>query len=484
MDNDHIPVYSTKSIIQKIRNPGIRNQDKTGTKANKQKPPPHEKKRIPDMRCTHSELSQHVGELSNMLMLPWFGLQQFRLFQADVKKFLDGLKKYLDFLEQQQMRTDRQHKSTEPVRSVNDNWSVTILEKSSDYARYNDVAKTLLEMDTYEYLWLHDYEPEDRYDRRVWYDNFCLPFPRKLYTHRVGNYIGNFTFVWKIPENVTERDDANDISVFGEIREHLPVYSTRAMRRLFIDRYTRKIGVKSAVLRDMYKYITSDASAAETTAQSEVDNRFLTFILEADDPDLFYDRKKVPREGFDSSSLTHLRVNNGRPCDERLNPFWDAVKKYIENESVVHERRHGQHTYMPIAISVEDLRAQVLKTLPPDTRAPSVSWLRMNFWPSNPYSKTASSYTGRFEVKYAVQQRLLRATHPDSQYAFYLFMMMKAMAVKFSDNARMICVDDKAIVPIGEPNKPVSTAVRANSLFNWALRVITRKVKTVEPIII
>ncbi|KAK3099263.1 hypothetical protein FSP39_001818 [Pinctada imbricata] len=50
MDNDHIPVFSTKSIIQKIRNRGIRNQDKTGTKANKQKPPPYEKKRTLDMR--------------------------------------------------------------------------------------------------------------------------------------------------------------------------------------------------------------------------------------------------------------------------------------------------------------------------------------------------------------------------------------------------------------------------------------------------
>ncbi|KAK3104755.1 hypothetical protein FSP39_009446 [Pinctada imbricata] len=49
MDNDHIPVYSTKSIIQKSETEGIQNQDKTGTKANKQKPPPYEKKRTPDM---------------------------------------------------------------------------------------------------------------------------------------------------------------------------------------------------------------------------------------------------------------------------------------------------------------------------------------------------------------------------------------------------------------------------------------------------
>ena len=49
MDNDHIPIYSAKSIIQKIINRRHTNQDKTGTKANKQKPPPHEKKRTPNM---------------------------------------------------------------------------------------------------------------------------------------------------------------------------------------------------------------------------------------------------------------------------------------------------------------------------------------------------------------------------------------------------------------------------------------------------
>ncbi|KAK3084197.1 hypothetical protein FSP39_009888 [Pinctada imbricata] len=49
MDNDHIPAHSTKSIIQKSETEGIQNQDKTGTKANKQKPPPYEKKRTPDM---------------------------------------------------------------------------------------------------------------------------------------------------------------------------------------------------------------------------------------------------------------------------------------------------------------------------------------------------------------------------------------------------------------------------------------------------
>ncbi|KAK3104180.1 hypothetical protein FSP39_025091 [Pinctada imbricata] len=50
MDNDHIPIRSTKSKKQKLINRSILNQDEIGTLANKQKPPPLEKKRTPNMR--------------------------------------------------------------------------------------------------------------------------------------------------------------------------------------------------------------------------------------------------------------------------------------------------------------------------------------------------------------------------------------------------------------------------------------------------
>ena len=37
---------------------------------------------------------------------------------------------------------------------------------------------------------------------------------------------------------------------------------------------------------------------------------------------------------------------------------------------------------------------------------------------------------------------------------------MKQMASKL--HAEMLCVDDKAVIPLGEPDKPVSTGVRAH----------------------
>jgi hypothetical protein len=41
--------------------------------------------------------------------------------------------------------------------------------------------------------------------------------------------------------------------------------------------------------------------------------------------------------------------------------------------------------------------------------------------------------------------------------------MLKEMAVMTREEAVMICVDDKAIVPVGEPNCPISTGVRAHN---------------------
>ena len=45
----------------------------------------------------------------------------------------------------------------------------------------------------------------------------------------------------------------------------------------------------------------------------------------------------------------------------------------------------------------------------------------------------------------------------------YLFSYVKQMAVKYAENMTMICVDDKAVVPIGEPGCPISTGVRAHN---------------------
>lgn len=113
-----------------------------------------------------------------------------------------------------------------------------------------------------------------------------------------------------------------------------------------------------------------------------------------------------------------------------------------------------------MALSVEDLCNIIKECLPIGTPVPSSSWVRLNFWSCNPYTKSAMTYTGCFRVKFAVQQRLTRAQHDDASYTSVLFKYMKQFAVKYCEDTYFFCMEDKAIVSVGEPNLPVSTGVR------------------------
>jgi hypothetical protein len=121
---------------------------------------------------------------------------------------------------------------------------------------------------------------------------------------------------------------------------------------------------------------------------------------------------------------------NGRPNDGKYDVFWAKLGKMLDKHTAVDDRRHGDHLYLPFAISVPDLIRQVEKRLQPDTCIPSESWVRFNFWPSNPYTKNAVHYTGQLKVKLQVQSRLLHAQHDDAHFAAFQFRLLKEMAVK------------------------------------------------------
>ena len=100
--------------------------------------------------------------------------------------------------------------------------------------------------------------------------------------------------------------------------------------------------------------------------------------------------------------------------------FYDEGEKFFQGKlsPVVNERRHRQELYMPLAISIEDLRSQVKERLPEDVPVPSSESLRLQFFPSHQYVNTALKYSGRFDIKFKVQSRLSHADHFDSKYVF------------------------------------------------------------------
>jgi hypothetical protein len=123
--------------------------------------------------------------------------------------------------------------------------------------------------------------------------------------------------------------------------------------------------------------------------------------------------------------------------------------------------------YIPYAISIRELRDRVITRLntkyqgpplPDDVAVPSEEWIRLNFTPSNAYATKAMHYTGRFNVKYKMQSRLLQKSSEDEHYCRTIFKYECEFNIKYRDYACFISADDKHKVPIGK-GVPVSTGV-------------------------
>lgn len=379
-------------------------------------------------------------------MLPWIFNRKFLSLRNILEDLLNTVQKYLCFLQKQNDRTKEKHESKEPIRSLTDNWCFRIIESVPNPSNgYSSLISRMNTIPVYTPFDLIDFEPADRFDRRTWIQELKLPFAVGLFTYCHGNYLGNVNIIWKQPEKL-ERESTSDISIINDIKAKIPKFGTRAMFKEFHEKYAKSCKEKPAILRSLYQYLTGYTLTSTNKAEEAIDARVSKFFLNSDDPKLLLD-------------LRHL---NGRVKDPKYNPFWEEMQKFLDEKSVVHERRHNEIAYMPFAISVRDLREQILSRLPPDSAAPTTSWIRLNFFPANGFINSAAQYTGKFKVKHAVQQRLLRVHHEDADFAYYQYLLLKTFAVKWRDHCLMQCMDDKAIVPVGEPHKPTPAVSRAH----------------------
>ena len=383
-------------------------------------------------------------------MMPWFMIDKFKTFRSAVVDFHDALKKYHTFLDMQSERTAAHHASNEPVRGLKDEWSLEILESKGMGIKVTPEYKSLYEamdsLDIYKTISLESFEPKDKSARRKWINGLknAFPFPCAMFCYSHGNYLGNSNFVWKVPASKDDRDSAHDLQLMTDIRKLIPIYATRTMRKDFVNTYAKCPGLKPAIMRNMFRMLGYEHNPDNQT-EAQIDERVVDFLLASDDTDLIFD----------------LRAANGKLKNPEFDQFWSELGKFLDEKTIVNERRHGETLYMPMAMSVRHLREQIIERLPPGTPAPSASWIRLNFQPLNPYTKSAVSYTGKFNVKYHVQQRILRVKHEDSSYCYNQYILLKTMAVRYQKWAHFQCLDDKAIIPVGEPCMPVSTGVRA-----------------------
>ena len=122
----------------------------------------------------------------------------------------------------------------------------------------------------------HPAIPDDRFDRRGWLGNISFSVSVSYYTYHQGNCKGNLDFVWEtLPDNRSEKR----VGSVSCIHNMLPVYATRQMKAEFINRYKYVAKVDKRILREMFRFLCDDSSAAEIQISSALEERFLKILL-------------------------------------------------------------------------------------------------------------------------------------------------------------------------------------------------------------
>ena len=195
----------------------------------------------------------------------------------------------------------------------------------------------------------------------------------------------------------------------------------------------------------------------------------------------------------DADVIADLRSLNGSKRTQ-YDTFWEECGKFLNEEitPATDDRRHGNICHLSRAMSVRDLVDQVKLRCPPGTLVPSCEWVRLQFWPKTLSTSQHIHHTGRFKIKYMVQQRQWRHQHIDAHYAaattykyvihtctlfthvpiienfvcrLYSFMhvifrYLREYALFVRDYSVLVSVDDKHKVQVGEPSYPVAATER------------------------
>ena len=400
-----------------------------------------------------------------------------------VEKVASQMVTYADYLNRRKARDQERHAANEPMRSSSTSSETYPLKRNPNlvFSKYwNDILRPIVtkitQAENWQPVFLNELLPTDRKRRfkclNFIKDNGFPSFDCCLFTYASGNHLGNQHFMWK--ETVDSDTVHMRIRTLSDIQANLPTYHTRHMRSVAREKLAQICpSVKSHQARAIYRLLTGDESVSEHRLSKEMDERMQLFL-----------------ENADEDIIIDLRKNNGRP--HPLKDFGEIVDNFLAEKTAVDDRRHDDVTsdgdivtHVAMATSMSDMYRQVTEIAREkglvEEDIPTYSWFRLQFWPKNKYQRAALHHTGRFKVKAMVQQRQLRKTHVDAHYASAVYRYLKEFAVLHRNHCLLLSLDDKAKVPIGEPDYPVAAVtrgkrviVRANQVHRVANHDFTR----------
>ncbi|RIB08543.1 hypothetical protein C2G38_2211423 [Gigaspora rosea] len=397
----------------------------------------HKKRQLSQQRLAHLSSSLEIS-----ISQPWAISDRWCQVIPEVLSLIEILKKYSYYLITTTASMNELHYSNESARSPGNNstmYQVSACEPHQLKDEYTQLDDLLSEKSFYEHVEIQQYLPNDAIDRYKFMKELQLTYPIGIYRIQESEISNN------------KQDETLKARMLAKIHEELPRYFTRQMRKNVLNKYSYIQKVTPAVLRMLHFDLTGNAAVTSDAVSRDVEE-ILRLMLTLAYPNIIFD----------------LRTNNGFK-GTKFDTFWDETVAYFNEQNLltVNERRLGTVLYMPLTLSVRDLRETIverLKTvygdpLPSDIDIPSDEWIRLQFCSTNATTTRAMYYTGRFNVKFKVQGRMLRKHSEDAHYCAALFRYLREFCIQYRQWTCLISADDKHKIPIGE-DVAISTGVR------------------------
>lgn len=185
---------------------------------------------------------------------------------------LECIFKYKERLDKDNQRNrDSYQRDSSPMRSLQSDSSLVYIAPSTEYnVRYKKLQDDMNLSKNYQYLDLDTYTQDDRLKRRQYIKNLALQEPLMLYRMAYGGSVGTLNFIWKVDSQ--ERTLQNALNI-NKINTFLPIFSTRSMRRDFLNRYSKQVNIPKYLLRSMFFELTGCESMADSNEQASIDER-------------------------------------------------------------------------------------------------------------------------------------------------------------------------------------------------------------------
>ena len=254
----------------------------------------HRKRSISNLK--REKLLELASNLEGHVVSSWMQRPEWHALCCSLSNLIESLSLYASYLSVRNDSMKLYHSSPEPSVSFSEASNMRFIARASSVSCLLSSLDNALETSAaYEVIHVNEFTPSNRRKRYLYIRELekglsCNMF---FFTYTHKSNVGSYHFIWKAPEDVHEESCCSEnLKIVEKIREEVPVYHTRAMKREFFSlcgRITPKS--KPHVLRAIYNALTGECSSSRTSAESEIDSR-VSEVLAMEDSDIVMDLRE------------------------------------------------------------------------------------------------------------------------------------------------------------------------------------------------